>query len=108
MAQRNSRREFLADVGRGMLVAGVGWNAALDMGFARKAFGEETATPIHFGDYEALVALMQETAPDKLLPILAEKLNTGTPLKTLLTAGVLANGRSFGGEDYIGFHTLMA
>lgn len=108
MTTHRTRREFLADVGRGMLVAGVGWNAALDMGFASKAFGDEVDSPLLFGDYEPLVALMQETPPDKLLPILAEKLQTGTPLKTLLTAGVLANGRSFGGEDYIGFHTLMA
>ena len=108
MTLRPTRRDFLADVGRGMLVAGVGWGAALDMGFASKAFGDEPVTPLHFGDHEALVALMQETHPDKLLPILAEKLNAGTSLQTLLTAGVLANGRSFGGEDYIGFHTLMA
>ncbi len=108
MASRNSRREFLADVGRGMLVAGVGWNAALDMGFASKVFADDAPTPLHFGDYEALVALMQETPADKLQPILADKLNSGTPLKSLLTAGILANGRSFGGEDYIGFHTLMA
>src|SRR5260221_10891731 len=100
MAPRNTRREFLADVGRGMLVAGVGWNAALDMGFAGKAFGEDTAAPLNFGDYEALVALMQETAPDKLLPILAEKLNIGTPLKTLLTAGGPANGRPFWGVGH--------
>jgi hypothetical protein len=108
MATQSTRREFLADVGRGMFVAGIGFSGALDLGLARKAFAEETETPLHFGEYEPLVALMQETPPEKLLPILAEKLSSGIPLKTLLTAGVLANGRSFGGEDYIGFHTLMA
>lgn len=108
MATQPSRREFLADVGRGMLVAGIGWNAVVDMGLASKAFADEPEAPLHFGEFEPLVALMQETAPEKLLPVLVEKLNSGTPLKTLLTAGVLANGRSFGGEDYIGFHTLMA
>lgn len=91
-----------------MLVAGVGWGAALDMGLVAKAFGDDAETPLSFGEHEALVALMQETAPDKLQPILAEKLNAGLSLQSLLTAGVLANARSFGGEDYIGFHTLMA
>ena len=31
-----------------------------------------------------------------------------SPLRDLLTAGALANARSFGGEDYVGFHTMMA
>jgi len=30
------------------------------------------------------------------------------PLKTLVAAAALANARTFGGEDYIGFHTFMA
>ncbi|MFO0922727.1 MAG: hypothetical protein U0905_09600 [Pirellulales bacterium] len=33
---------------------------------------------------------------------------TGTILKTLVAAGALANARTFGGQDYIGFHTFMA
>ncbi len=108
MAMHSTRREFLADVGRGMLVAGVGWHAALDMGLVPKVFAEESGPALNFGEHERLVALMQETPAEKLLPVLVEKLNSGTPLQTLLTAGVLANARSFGGEDYVGFHTLMA
>jgi hypothetical protein len=51
---------------------------------------------------------MQETPAEKLLPGLVEKLKAGTDLKTLVAAGSLANARTFGGQDYIGFHTLMA
>ena len=37
MTSRYDRREFLADVGRGMLVASVGPALALDMGLASAA-----------------------------------------------------------------------
>src|SRR5205085_8202280 len=49
-----------------------------------------------------------ETPPDRLLPILAQKLKAGMDLKTLVAAAALANARTFGGQDYIGFHTFMA
>src|SRR5262249_33781857 len=61
-----------------------------------------------FGDREPLVALMQDTPADKLLPILVDKLNAGTDLKTLVTAAALANARTLGGEDYVGYHAFMA
>src|SRR5687767_15474975 len=51
---------------------------------------------------------MQETPADHLLGKLAEKLQSGTDLRTLVAAAALANARTFGGEDYVGFHTLMA
>ncbi len=108
MAAQPNRREFLTNVGRGMFVAGLGWSGAVDMGFTSRAFAEGPEPRLDFGSLEPLVALMQETAPDKLLPQLTAQLSAGTPLRTLLQAGVLANARSFGGEDYIGFHTLMA
>src|SRR5712691_10654150 len=53
-----TRRDFLADVGRGMLLASVGPAVAIDVGLA--------------------------------------------------SAGALANARTFGGEDYTGFHAFMA
>ena len=34
MMQRNHRREFLADVGRGMLIAGAGYSLAVDLGLS--------------------------------------------------------------------------
>ena len=51
---------------------------------------------------------MQETAPGKLMSVLVEKMRDGTDLQTLVSAAALANARTFGGEDYIGFHTMMA
>ena len=106
MSHRN-RRDFLADVGRGMLVASVGSSLALDMGLAN-ARAAEASDALNFGSLEPLVALMQDTSPDKLLPLLVERLKSGTDLKTLTVAGALANARTFGGEDYIGYHTFMA
>lgn len=102
-----SRREFLAEVGRGMLVAGVGFSTAVDLGLtsARADDGEEA---LQFGPMEPLVRLMQDTPSAKLLPILVTKLRSGTELRELVAAAALANARTFGGEDYIGFHTMMA
>lgn len=105
--QRNNRREFLAGVGRGMLIAGVGYSAALDMGLS-PAFADEGAESLSFGRLEPLVALMQETPVDRILPAVVERLNRGTELQEIVAAAALANARTFGGEDYIGFHTFMA
>jgi hypothetical protein len=103
----HTRREFLADVGRGMLVASVGYGMATELGLA-PAFGAEAGDTLDFGPLESLVRLMQETPANKLLPALADKLKSGTELSRLVAAAALANARTFGGEDYVGFHTMMA
>jgi hypothetical protein len=103
-----NRRQFLADVGRGVLAASVGSGLAVDLGFHGAAFADEKAGALCFGRLEPLVAMLQETPIDKLLPALAGKLREGTSLRDLTAAGALANARTFGGEDYVGFHTLMA
>lgn len=105
-APRN-RREFLADVGRGTLVTTVGWEVASGLGLSTSRADEATGT-LSFGSLEPLVCLMQETPVDQLLPRLADKLRTGTELRQLVAAAALANARTFGGEDYVGYHTLMA
>src|SRR2546421_5916940 len=51
---------------------------------------------------------MQERPVARLLPLLVEQLNAGVELNRLLSAAALANARTFGGEDYVGFHTMMA
>src|SRR5262245_10570525 len=104
----SSRREFLADVGRGMLIAGLGPALAADLGLARAEAAEAGTDRLNFGALEPLVALMQETPINRLLPALVEKFQTGTDLRTLTAAAALANARTFGGHDYIGFHTSMA
>lgn len=102
------RREFLADVGRGVLIAGVGYATALDMGFTRALADDTVPESLTFGHREPLVRLMQDTAPDRLMPILIQQWKSGTSVNDLVAAAALANARTFGGEDYIGFHTLMA
>jgi hypothetical protein len=102
-----SRREFLTDVGRGALAATLGFRIAGDLGFA-PAFAADDAETLSFGPLEPLVGLLQETPADKLLPKLVEQLKNGADLRRLVAAAALANARSFGGLDYIGFHTMMA
>jgi hypothetical protein len=102
-----NRREFLTEVGRGMLIAAVGYEVANDLGFG-SALAEETVDRLSFGSLEPLVCLMQETPVNRLLPTLADLLHSGTDLRQLTAAAALANARTFGGEDYVGFHTMMA
>src|SRR5205085_1897328 len=96
-----TRRDFLADVGRGMLVAGVGPALAADLGLA-SAFADEPPGTLSFGPMEPLVSLMQDTPADQLLPVLVAKMKEGTDLRTLVAAAALANARTFGGQDYTG------
>jgi hypothetical protein len=107
MQTPRTRREFLAEVGRGMLVASVGYEVASDLGLA-SALAEESADCLSFGSLEPLVCLMQETPANRLLPALTEQLRSGTDLRRLVAAAALANARTFGGEDYVVFHTMMA
>ncbi|MFQ5733665.1 MAG: hypothetical protein ACE5KM_17140 [Planctomycetaceae bacterium] len=103
----SSRREFLADVGGGMLIGTLGAALTADLGLAA-AFDVRDDGRLTFGKLEPLVSFMQETSLNKLQPRVAEKIAKGTDLKTLLAAAGLANARTFGGQDYIGFHTMMA
>ena len=103
-----SRRSFLASVGRGTLLASLGPALAADLGIATHAWADEPDAPLRFGNLESLVALMQDTPVEQLQSRLLDELEKGTALKTLVAAGALANARTFGGEDYIGFHTFMA
>ena len=75
-----SRRQFLAEVGRGMFVAGLGFSLATDLGLsttmASSDFDGETDR-LRFGKLEPLVSLMQETPIAKLLPKLVQALKDG-------------------------------
>src|SRR5687768_5362146 len=102
-----SRRRFLSDLGKGMIVASVGASVAAELGFSTLRAAEQDGE-ITFGSMEPLVDFLQSTPPDKMLPAVVEKLKSGTTLKDLVSAASLANARAFGGEHYVGFHTLMA
>jgi hypothetical protein len=104
---RQTRRQFFNDVGKGMLTASLGSSLAFDLGLGTVQ-ADDTSDRLTFGKLEPLVALLQETKSDVLQPLIVEKLNNGTDLRTLVSAASLANARTFGGEDYVGFHTLMA
>src|SRR5947209_358067 len=91
-----TRRAFLSDVGKGVLTAAIGANLARALGLAAPV--NEASARLDFGLLEPMVRLMQETPAPKLLPILAEKLRAGADLQQLVTAGALANARTFGGE----------
>ena len=102
------RREFLSDVTRGMIIAGLGPGLANQLGVS-SAFSDEGPGSLDFGDLHPLVDLIQGTPPDKLQPILVKKLKNGdTGPRQLIAAASLANAETFGGEDYVGFHTEMA
>ncbi|MBY0231234.1 MAG: hypothetical protein K2W96_18285, partial [Gemmataceae bacterium] len=80
----HDRREFLADVGRGMLVGSVGAALAADMGLgSARAAGDGSA--LGFGKLEPLVAEMQQTPAARLVPALVARLKDGTGLDTLAT-----------------------
>src|SRR5262245_16691647 len=103
-----NRREFLSDVGRGMLAAGLGASLAAELGFST-AFAAQGSDSIPLGEYQSLVELMRNTPAEKLQPMLAGMILKGeTDLKKLIAAGALANAVTFGGCDYVGFHTAMA
>src|SRR5688572_14546247 len=104
---RSSRRDFLADVGRGMLLASVGSAVATELGIT-PAMAYDGKGFLSFGPLEPLVGLMQDTPANKLLPIVVEKIKEGVETRQLVAAAALANARTFGGQDYVGFHTFMA
>jgi len=103
-----SRRTFLSDVGHGMLAAGLGASLATDLGIST-AFAEQGTDSIPLGEYERLVELMRDTPAQELQPMVARMiLNGEVTLKELTAAGALSNAVTFGGCDYVGFHTAMA
>lgn len=107
MAPKN-RRAFISDVGRGMLAAGLGASLANDLGFST-AFATQGSDSIPLGKHTRLVELMRNLPAEKLQPVLAAKILKGeTNLEQLVAAGALANAVTFGGCDYVGFHTAMA
>jgi hypothetical protein len=106
MSARN-RRDFLIEVGEGMLAGLIGTGLAADMGLAGRVLADEPSRQAPAG-LEPLVALLQETPVQKLMPTLIGQLDKGVALRNLVAAGALANARAFAGHDYVGYHTFMA
>ncbi len=102
-----NRRELFSDTAKGMLLAGLGLSVSRDLGLAPAWAAEEPAR-LTFGSMEPLVEFLAQTPPDKIISACIGKIRTGTSLRDLIAGAALANARAFGGEDYVGFHTLMA
>lgn len=103
-----TRRNFLAGVGQGALATTLGSSLANELGLFPRVLADEAPGPLRFGELEPLVQLMQDMPVTGLQQALTNRLKAGMELKRLVSAGALANARTFGGEDYTGFHTLMA
>lgn len=102
----SNRREFLQEVGGGMLAVLVGSGVAAELGFAAdENKDDKTRTP---SNLVRLSQLIQQTPTKDLLPALTVQLKNGASLKELIAAGALANARAFGGQDYNGYHSFMA
>ncbi|HTF88681.1 MAG TPA: hypothetical protein VK843_09745 [Planctomycetota bacterium] len=104
---KSSRREFLGGLCKTTIGVSVGFALANRLGFAY-ALPPLALERLRFGALDPLVDLMQATPADALLPIVAAKLKSGTPLADIVAAAALANARGYGGTNYNGYHTLMA
>ena len=102
-----NRRELFSDTAKGMLLAGLGLSVTRDLGLA-PAWAAEEPTRLTFGSMEPLVDFLAQTPAEKIIPACIAKIRSGTSVRSMVAAAALVNARAFGGEDYIGFHTLMA
>ena len=100
---QSHRREFLQEVGGGILAALLGPGLAAELGLAAEDNQDKTAkTP---SGLARLSTIIQQTPTKDLLPALHAELKNGASLKELIAAGALANARAFGGQDYNGYHS---
>src|SRR5438067_10023561 len=103
---QSHRREFLQEVGGGMLAVLVGSGLAAELGLAAEDTREGKAKTSN--DLVRLSQIIQQTPTKDLLPALHTELKNGVGLRELIAAGALANARAFGGQDYNGYHSFMA
>ena len=80
MRATKNRREFLADVGPGMLIAAVGSTTAARAGVGTVSAGEEPQR-LTFGRSSRLVTLMEETSACQLVGLIVDQLKHGTELR---------------------------
>lgn len=102
-----SRRRFLSELGASMAVISLGPAVASDLGWHPGPL-DPVDSP-RDREMDALVDLITDTSPDRLQPLLVERLRKGTvDLTQIVAATALANACKFGGEDYTGYHAFMA
>src|SRR6476469_3255570 len=93
---QSDRRDFLQEVGGGMLAVLVGPSLAADLALA--AEDNRDGRPKPPAKLARLSQLIQQTPTGGLLPALAKELKNGASLRELIAAGALANARAFGGQ----------
>src|SRR5690349_16353498 len=103
----HTRRCFLADVGKGVLAATLGPAVATHFGLPQ-TFADEGNQELTFGNLEPLVALIEETPDDRILPALVDRLRKGANLRELVAAGALASARTKANAEYSGMHAFLA
>ena len=104
----SDRRQFMQNVGSGMLIAGLGSGLAAELGVATAPHQQPTVE-LDYGSLTPWVRMMQELNPDKLQREMITSLTSGkVNLEELTSAAALANSETFGGQDYVGYHAEMA
>ena len=102
------RREFLSDVTRGMIVAGLGPSIASQLESLRRS---PKKAPSHSTSASCIRWSISSNRRQRrsCSRILVKKMRSGdADLRQMIAAASLANAETFGGEDYVGYHTEMA
>ncbi|HUR29116.1 MAG TPA: hypothetical protein VM509_13085 [Planctomycetota bacterium] len=105
--KHTSRRAFLGGIGASAVSASLAFAYASQLGWASDLTRRERER-LRFGANDELIDLLQATPADEVLPLVVQRLKTGTTLVELVGASALANARAYGGTNYNGYHTLMA
>lgn len=106
--KNSNRRQFMRNVGSGMLVAGLGSGLACELGIADEALADYSPQS-DYGKLTPWVRKMQELKPGRLQREMVIAIKEGSVnLKSLTSAAALANAETFGGQDYVGYHAEMA
>ena len=100
------RRDFARVMGLSLAAACGG--RIYGRGFAPALGGFAFDETLDFGRLEPLASAMQDLEADQAVARCVELLRAGTSANDLAAAAALANARTFGGEDYVGFHCMMA
>src|SRR4029450_11265377 len=95
---QSHRREFLQEVGGGMLAVLVGPALAAALGLAAEDNKYDRSKPASGTPRPPPrpPELLQQPPTDRLLPALDERLKKGATLKQLIAAAAFANVRAFG------------
>ena len=91
MSQSSHRREFLQEVGGGMLAVLVGPTLAAELGLAAEDTKDDKAKPSPA--IARIAEIVQQSPTDRLLGALDEQMKKGATLRQLIAGGAIANAR---------------